>query len=198
MTLLELLLKELPKRGGWPEGAVECFVHTGIEDYGYFYDKNGSGGVGDWINTTSVKHVETQSGSVAGCSVTREQYEAAITTQQPAWNGEGLPPVGCECELTPHNTRWGFSGSAPYRGVVVAYSGEDFWFKDSSNVNTVSRTDKVDFRPIRTEAERKREETIEIMRSRVTNYNKTDVIQAIGELYEAIAAGKIPGVEITK
>lgn len=113
---------------------------------------------------------------------------------EPIWNGEGLPPVGVECVLTPHNTRWGFSGSSPYRGVVVAYSGEDFWFKDSSNVNTVSRTDKVDFRPIRTEAERKREEAIDAL----IKADPSATTCMINAIYNAISAGKIPGVELKK
>lgn len=52
------------------------------------------------------------------------------------------------------------------------------------------------FRPIRTEAERKREETVTSMLKNVTNYNKTDVIHAAREIYYAIAAGKIPGVTL--
>lgn len=41
MKLIDLLVQELPKRGGWPEGAVECqrFVDEATID---FYDENGN------------------------------------------------------------------------------------------------------------------------------------------------------------
>ncbi|EPI9101735.1 hypothetical protein ACTBWA_004346 [Salmonella enterica subsp. enterica serovar Newport] len=41
MNLIDLLLKELPKYGGWPAGAAECvwFVDGATI---YFYDSNGN------------------------------------------------------------------------------------------------------------------------------------------------------------
>ncbi|ECB1254689.1 hypothetical protein EU404_20355 [Salmonella enterica subsp. enterica serovar Weltevreden] len=41
MQLIDLLLKELPKYGGWPAGAAECFrfVDEATID---FYDSNGN------------------------------------------------------------------------------------------------------------------------------------------------------------
>ena len=79
MKLIDLLIKELPKWGGWPEGAVECqrFVDEATID---FYDENGN-----WDDDCSLTY-----GSIAGklvrkqeyhCEVeqvTRDQYEAAL------------------------------------------------------------------------------------------------------------------------
>ena len=79
MTLLELLRQELPKRGGWPEGAV-CFVqdidgfvagykrkpmsgHNGIWDGDGYLNDSG------WWSKMLARDRETE-------IVTREQYEA--------------------------------------------------------------------------------------------------------------------------
>lgn len=117
------------------------------------------------------------------------------------WDGTGLPPVGTLCQITAHNNRWGFLGGASYKGVVVAYSGDDFWFKDANGTHTVSRTDKVDFHPIRTEAERKREESTEAMniawRARAGEEHDGKLKSIYEIIYDAIAAGKIPGIRLT-
>ena len=41
MKLIDLLVQELPKRGGWPEGAVECCRHYGTNSID-FYDETGN------------------------------------------------------------------------------------------------------------------------------------------------------------
>lgn len=41
MKLIDLLVKELPKRGGWPEDAVECCRHYGTNSID-FYDETGN------------------------------------------------------------------------------------------------------------------------------------------------------------
>lgn len=104
MTLLELLVKELPKRGGWPEGAVECCRHYGKNSID-FYDETGN-----WDDDCYLKYgkdfakeciYEETSGSHRLQSISRSEYESALAaSQNPAWNGEGVPPVGCECEIS--------------------------------------------------------------------------------------------------
>lgn len=94
MRLLDLLVQELPKRGGWPEGAVECqrFVDEATID---FYDENGN-----WDDDCSLTY-----GSIAGklvrkqaypCEVeqvTRDQYEAALAASAGwiEWHGGKCP-----------------------------------------------------------------------------------------------------------
>lgn len=75
MTFLELLLKILPERGGWPEGADECYWHRD-ESTITFYDKEGNtpkGYIDNWENglTTGVKY----EGDVLGQSVTYHQWD---------------------------------------------------------------------------------------------------------------------------
>ncbi|MDQ9205568.1 hypothetical protein QBS70_13980 [Cronobacter sakazakii] len=104
MKLIDLLVQELPKRGGWPDGAVECerYLHEAQID---FYDKDGNWGAdcgkvyGHDFAAACVKPREKGNGARIE-RVTREQYEAALAAaQQPVWDGEGLPPVGAEVEV---------------------------------------------------------------------------------------------------
>lgn len=68
----------------------------------------------------------------------------------PAWTGEGLPPVGVVCIVTPHNTLWGFLVVDDYECKVLAYHGDFAWLDCGGTQFITTRTDKVDFRPIRT------------------------------------------------
>lgn len=205
MKLIDLLVQELPKRGGFVVGANEAvqdadgkvkFFDSATLNFDHGYD------VGRWSGSarSSFYCVGKNSFSTSLADdyqttvVTREQYEAAL--QQSVWNGEGLPLVGCECDVIPHNNRWGFLGGGAYTGVVIAYDGEDFWFKDNNGVHTVSRTDKVNFYPVRTEAERKREETIAAIYKSNGIRARDGGQQSAIDVYEAIAAGKIPGVKL--
>jgi len=111
------------------------------------------------------------------------------------WNGEGLPPVGCECEAKMPGALgepWG------WRRVKVAISGmvkaENECLVYDVESTRPAWTDE--FRPIRSEAQLKREEAIAAMRNFATNYNSAVVIHAIEQVYDSIAAGKIPHVTL--
>lgn len=112
------------------------------------------------------------------------------------WSGEGLPPIGAECVVTPHNSLWGFSSVDNYTGKVLAYDGEDFWFVMLGGVKVTSRTDKVDFSLPRIEEERKRELTIRNIATAVSGFMTTEDLVLAGNLYDAIANGKIEGVKL--
>lgn len=196
MKLIELLVQELPKHGGWPEGA-EIIIQDG---YGTLRYKN-------YLNKHSIYTdvVLPVSSDYCLAGVTREQYEAALAASQPQWNGEGLPPVGCECEFYNGN-RYYARPSAPEDGQKVKIvhhevSGAGIpcavfvWIGDDKSVKSEAAQAGL-FRSIRTEAERKRDETLCAMRNCVSNFNNTAVIHAIEQCYDAIAAGKIPGVKI--
>lgn len=66
------------------------------------------------------------------------------------WDGAGLPPVGTRCIVTPRNEVWGFDCVDEYECVVRGYMGEYVWLENGSLNFITSRSDKVDFRPIRT------------------------------------------------
>lgn len=210
MTLLELLVKELPKRGGWPDGA-----HGVVQDKSgriWFY-KNGkpyfTGVVWgadpvshdfDWIDWDLWLE---RSDDHATSIITREQYEAAIAAQQPDWDGEGLPPVGIDVEFTLDTDKYSAQGNIPENGQVVNvvahkqttcgnYVAVVYW--DDRGAGRAAAFIKAAFSPLRTEAERKREQVVDGLLSLGTSLRPATA----SIIYDAMAAGKIPGVELAK
>lgn len=111
--------------------------------------------------------------------------------EQVAWNGEGLPPVGSNAEALLDNE---------WRVVKVVYAGEP-GSKNEALVFDVETTKPAwadEFRPIRTEAERKREEAIQFMSYKFRELaGEVSGQEAVfSAVYDAIAAGKIPGVKL--
>ena len=70
----------------------------------------------------------------------------------PEWSGDGLPPVGCECETTHRSCdSW-----QPIK-VIAVNDGAVFGFWVSWNTPCALPVDVYQFRPLRTEAEKARE-----------------------------------------
>ena len=265
MKLIDLLVKELPKRGGWPDGADECYWHSGFSNV-YFYNDGCDVECSPQLSTAGIHY----NGDDEGESVTRAEYEAAIAkndgwiewgggecpvcdgvmidvryrdmqektlpanepingrdatnqywhhddqindiiayrlhrdinsradddrleqdlnecighgVDMPEWMGGGLPPVGtiCEAKVPRPITGW------EWRKVKVVESGIPGAEKEALvyDLETTSPSWADEFRPLRTEAEKVREDDIKAMLGVVTNYNKTDVIHAIEQLYDA-------------
>lgn len=111
----------------------------------------------------------------------------------PEWNGEGLPPVGVECE-------WLASADHDWVAVtVLAYDGNDAWLKPSDGSQSFVVGNVAGFRPIRTEAERKREAAAKEMARHANSdpHRKFNAgLRNCLSIYDAIAAGKIPGVKL--
>nr|DAH11558.1 MAG TPA: hypothetical protein [Caudoviricetes sp.] len=112
----------------------------------------------------------------------------------PVWNGEGLPPVGCECEWQDKNTK-------QWQPVKVVYASE--WVTVIREINKEKGDDLVEiaienygddarlkFRPILSESELKREEAVKAIT--LTGWCQT----AAEEIYDLIAAGKVPGMKL--
>lgn len=174
MKLIDLLVQELPKCGGWPDGvdAVEQ------NSEGQLFEMES-----DYCSDFKLKKCDDWIADV----VTKQQYESAlVASQKPAWNGEGLPPVGCECECqfldAWHVCKVLFVGAEVIVGVIDSYEG-------AFSVNHTK------FRPLQSEAERKRDAAVEAMQREVDEgdnwiYSEYEII------YDTIAAGKIPGVKL--
>lgn len=192
MKLIDLLVQELPKRGGWPEGVT----HIG-QDYNrelMFYGR-GRAMTGIFLDELAIDHRKCGGN---GAKITKEQYESALAaSQKPAWNGEGVPPVGCECEYSLDAGRAWWKCKIDYivgtQGVVMLCDT----FEGVQYVKFSSYGGTLKFRPIRAEADKKRERICDAIYGALTKaerqHNRSDEAEAV---YEAIAAGKIPGVKL--
>ncbi len=110
---------------------------------------------------------------------------------KPEWDGVGLPPVGCECEFNAYGRGW--------EKCVVLYVSE---------YTLLLRTDRasdpeeafipgdIEFRPIRSEAEKKRYEVETELRTCLAGTGAGITRLAAKCIYDAIAAGKIPHIRI--
>lgn len=124
--------------------------------------------------------------------VTREQYEAALAASKQEWDGEGLPPVGCECE---YETK--FHGWQPVRIELIKSEGIAFtWLANSQDYNgldCVGVQKSGSFRPIRSEEDKKRDEVIEALKEGLGHaHGLYDLMQ----IYHLLNNGKIPHIRI--
>ena len=140
---------------------------------------------GEWTMPLASDHKES--------IVTYWQYKAALAaSQKPAWNGEGLPPVGCECEVSVDGGRsWcTYRAINEENGVLLIEIGN--LTEEFQNNNWI-------FRPLRTEAERKREAAAKEMARHANDdaHRKFNAgLRNCLSIYYAIAAGNIPGVKL--
>lgn len=130
-----------------------------------------------------------------------QQFESLPAKQVAIWNGEGLPPVGCECELVNFfgNDFPDFVGE-PDEVVKIIGNGFTngcpvaFYEADGGRGGVLAYAVEQCFRPIRAEADRKRDKAknaiAELCRSSASNGHSADMI------YDAIAAGKIPHIKL--
>lgn len=146
MKLIDILVQELPKRGGWPLGVA--FI---VQDYdGEIKGASGHANLiqssGVWTRFGQKEMVmppfkSTLADDHRTAIITREQYEAAL--KQSVWDGTGLPPVGCECERSWCGDKW-------LRCTVLFISDEMVVVKLTTG-EACYRRDEVEFRPIRSE-----------------------------------------------
>ena len=201
MKLIDLLVQELPKRGGWPEGAEsvvqdaddsEFYFFTGgpVKNGGkswWFVDSDNRNDNSKWIFFEGKNDIADDCNSAI---VTRDQYESALAlSRKPAWNGEGLPPVGCECEYISNGTSWG-------KVKVIGLDGEKIVIRPSGEIYyAITPSNKDVFIPFRTEEEKKRDIVVGAIKELFKCSNDPSVDDAT-LIFNAIVAGKIPGVKL--
>lgn len=118
----------------------------------------------------------------------------------PVWDGEGLPPVGCECEYLDSNNEW-YPVTIKYASnqiVVICGMTNIFGEEQETEIAKDIQLDKPQFRPIRSEAVRKRDAAVEAIDRYIPEFipdTPNDYYNA-KKIYDAIAAGKIPGVKL--
>ncbi|MDT3523226.1 hypothetical protein ROM83_04445 [Cronobacter sakazakii] len=205
MKLIDLLVQELPKRGGWPEKArlvvqdSSGYVNFFINQQPVYFDNHWVGG--DWIVSTNFYADAGVANDHATAIITREQYEAALAAaQQPVWDGEGLPPVGAEVEVRYRhatNAEWVF-----FRCVAVDCEAAFGWTEKVPAGLSVS---DYDFRPILSEADRKRAAVVTALAKAGGDvhfeYGRKTIDGELSspgwyKLYDKIAAGEIAGIRI--
>ncbi|EKY3929380.1 hypothetical protein N8Q41_15115 [Enterobacter hormaechei subsp. steigerwaltii] len=181
MKLIDILVRELPERGGWPETASTatqdsdgeiCFSSGGKHEYCITSWKGGKW-TGDGF---MAEHAIDYEISI----ISREQYEAALASSKPEWDGEGLPPVGSECEIVDKDglLRYGHGES----GEVIAHIENTAVIRMSYALGCFNAGF---LRPIRSEADKKRDSIISMIEKAYKDCPHSDAVpQAI---YEAIA-----------
>lgn len=185
MKLIDLLAQELPKRGGWPQNVT----HIG-QDYDrelMFYGR-GDVSTGIFLDELAADHRKRGETAVR---ITQEQYESALAaSQKPAWNGECLPPVGMHCEIVdPDGVLMYGQGES---GEVIAHVENTAVIRMSYGLGCFEARF---LRPLQGEADKKRDSAVEAMQKEADEgdnwiYSEYEII------YDAIAAGKIPGVKL--
>lgn len=126
---------------------------------------------------------------------------------EPSWDGVGLPPVGCECEFTlgPYEPDEvdELVGKLPWPGTLVTVVSHKVT-GDGHNVAVIYWDEDGGGRaacligsclkPIRSEADKKRDAAIESLMRIVCGPSQASA--TVKKIYDAIAAGKIPGVKL--
>ncbi|ELQ6105672.1 hypothetical protein R2233_000810 [Cronobacter turicensis] len=202
MNLIELLVQELPKRGGWPEGVAAMAQDTDgdvkhcsdTEDIKIGSYVTGRSCIGGSYSMRMMEVTEDQATAI----VTREQYEAALAAaQQPIWDGKGLPPVGCECEVVdPDGVLVYGEGES---GEVVAHVENTAVIRMSYGLGCFESRF---LRPVRSEAGKKRDEVIESIFDILNDYDfemvhiRADQKRIANDIVERIASGMIPHIRI--
>lgn len=207
MKLIDLLVQELPKCGGWPlDKKHHAFISQDSDGEVWAFPSKPNLNImkGEW----NISHgdgcyvglLTTIADDFTTSTVTREQYEAALAAaQQPVWDGEGLPPVGVKAEVSVDGGRsWcSYKATSENNGMRLVEIGN---FTEEFQGNNWM------FRPIRSEADRKREIGVIALATAcgdVVPFKYGDRYQdgelagaAWYELYDKIAAGEIAGIRI--
>lgn len=176
MKLIDILVDELPKRGGWP-GAIPVLVQNSS---GYVYQAGG----GEYIYRLELAD------DWMDAEVTCEKYFDALRALKPVWDGNGLPPVGCRIEA---NT------GGEWVEVTVAYTSRP----DASNEASVWNEALVfdykttrpfwadEFRPIRSEADKKRDAAVSELAKIIGGPGGPYAEVKAAQIYDAIKSGDI-------
>lgn len=103
------------------------------------------------------------------------------------WGGEGKPAIGEKCEHHSGGQWEAVTIAGIYENLVTGFT--DYWMvKEDGSSYTVGNPYR--FRPIRSEAEQMREEAVKTIM--LTGWCQS----AAEEIYDLVAAGKVPGMKL--
>lgn len=142
----------------------------------------------NWQGSNIIAYRLRQSQEVAHTEAEQEAdlNECIGQTPAPVWSGEGLPPVGCVCERSWAGDKW--------LQCKIIFAGDDIVVVKLATREAAYHLSDVRFRPIRSEADRKRDESLRVIYEILDAGTSTK--QDAADIYDAIAAGKIPGVKL--
>lgn len=130
-----------------------------------------------------------------GIMLDGEEYhviESAWKFEPIEWDGEVLPPVGCECEYETNG--YGIKKvrveCITMDGIAFTWLGEDPGFRGLDCIN-ISQSYR--FRPIRSEADKKRDEIIEALKEGLGHARG---LYDLMQIYHLLNNGKIPHIRI--
>lgn len=131
MKLIDLLVQELPKRGGWPIAVEEIWQDYDrmMRPLGWFHD--------ELCEDHRRQHHDAE------VKINKKQYEAALAASQKVeWDGNGLPPLGVDAEVSVDGGRtWcSYKAVKEHNGMRLVEIGD---FTEEFQSNNWS------FRPIR-------------------------------------------------
>lgn len=114
------------------------------------------------------------------------------------WNGEGvIPPVGCVCERSWAGDEWQSCKILFASGQIVVVKLKESDREDAYNIGDVTFRP---IRPIRSEEDEKRDEAIakitDAICGEVPDTGMATAAKYAARAYDAIVAGKIPGVKL--
>lgn len=117
------------------------------------------------------------------------------------WDGDGLPPVGaeveCICNEFPNNGQEKLFGHILYAGEYTILKTYKTNNQHHVPVESVFKTKSWAIIPIRSEADKKRDEAVTALHKAYFGEAPISKIEgALYELYDAIADGKIPHIRI--
>lgn len=171
------------------------YVQSGYPAGEYSWEHN-------WQGSNIIAYRLHQPQEVAQTEAEQEADLNECIGQNPVttWSGGGLPPVGCECEYSLNGGVTWWKCKIDYivgtQGVVMLCDT----FEGVQYVQFSSYGNLLKFRPIRSEAERKRSEAVQALCDAGGGNGKVDEVAGYGscwyDVYDAIAAGKIPGVKL--
>ncbi|HDT4928238.1 TPA: hypothetical protein QHR04_002189 [Enterobacter kobei] len=177
MKLIEFLISESKKGWEWPGAIVKATSTKGGRGVNFYFDY----AFPPILSNTLIAPVPFSCSEL----VTREQYESALAASKPEWNGEGIPPVGTVCEYTKQSLT-----VKEWTECTIDYVGSSFIvYRDCYGVELTGIKGDIKFRPVRSEADKKKEEAVfaiaELCRDSASNGHSAELI------YDAIKSGKI-------
>lgn len=182
------VLVDVKLRNGRTEYAQRANYADGYASYSLWRNDNAS------VDIIAYRLHQPQKAGQAKADEETDLNECARQDSAPVWNGEGLPPAGCMCERSWAGDEWQPCKILFASNQLVVVKMKESGIEDAYSIGCVT------FRPLRTEADRKRDAAIKELTSvicgEIPDTGMATAAMYAAMAYYAIAAGKIPGLKL--